>query len=246
MDSLASRAATICSVSPQQRALRVEHFEVRRAARRCSAACDSFERLAAACRARSVCAASASRVDVVGHERIVHFAKRDLHRLPVLDDDLVASRRRRSRRCASIAFRPISGCSRPRPMLQMTAGPVNRFASAPASRAVARPSATATGSSRRAPARSAGSEAASSASARRMSGRRSSTSDGRPRAAAAPRWRASIDAPRATSGANTSRGERPVSTASADSYWPIARCARAMSATTAARSASACAGRTRR
>lgn len=72
-----------------------------------------------------------------------------------------------------------------------------------------------------------------------MSGRRSSNPDGRPEGSAGTSVTSSIFCPRATSGVNTARGERPVSVASAASNWPIACSARAMSATTAERSASA-------
>ncbi len=72
-----------------------------------------------------------------------------------------------------------------------------------------------------------------------MSGRRSISPDGSPAGSCGTAAAASIDAPRATSGANTARGVRPVSAAIALSRRPIAFCARAMSATTAERSASA-------
>ena len=77
------------------------------------------------------------------------------------------------------------------------------------------------------------------ASARRMSGRRSSKPDGSPDGSCGTAVAASIDAPRAISGVNTARGERPVSVASADSRRPIDWRTRAMSATTAESSASA-------
>ena len=72
-----------------------------------------------------------------------------------------------------------------------------------------------------------------------MSGRRSMRPDGSPAGSCGTSVTSSIDAPRATSGVNTARGERPVSVASAASSWPIACFVRAMSATTAERSASA-------
>ena len=59
-----------------------------------------------------------------------------------------------------------------------------------------------------------------------MSGRRSSKPDGNPDGSCGTAVAASIDAPRAISGVNTARGERPVSVASADSSRPIA-CAHA-------------------
>src|SRR5690348_3356067 len=83
--------------------------------------------------------------------------------------------------------------------------------------------------------------ATSSFSSWRTSGRRSSTSDGRPAGTVGTLNSFASSDSRSTCGANTSRGERPVSTASADSNWLTARCAVAISAATASRSALACA-----
>ena len=84
------------------------------------------------------------------------------------------------------------------------------------------------------------SDAASWASKRATSGRRSSNPDGSPGGSDGTLVTASIVCPRAISGMNTARGERPVSVASAASSCPMAFCVRAMSATTAERSASDC------
>jgi hypothetical protein len=77
----------------EQRALRVEHFEVRRAAGFVAKRRNRlglFELVAAAAFRRL-----ALRPRFVGHERVVHFAKRGLHGLPIIHRHLVAPRFRR-------------------------------------------------------------------------------------------------------------------------------------------------------
>ncbi len=74
----------------------------------------------------------------------------------------------------------------------------------------------------------------------RTSGRRSSIRDGSPAGTSGTRSSATSDAARTSFGVNTSRGERPVNTASADSFCAIRRSVSAMSEITAARSAFAC------
>ena len=153
----------------------------------------------------------------------------------------VSSRRAfASSTCDSIAFSASSGCTRPRPKRPDRRGRREETRQRGRFEAVRAGQRRATGSSRRAPAGCADRTRPASASARRMSGRRSMRPDGSPAGSCGTSVTSSIDAPRATSGVNTSRGERPVSVA-------IARLragrspalARAMSATTAERSASA-------